>query len=226
MEYGELVERLIAEALRDERRSRPPRRALARKTQRPRPRSPCRRRSPNGCRSTRRAPTSSPAWCSPPSSWRSRSSSLIALDIPAKAERAAGVAIGQRRLHRQRLSDRRPQQHGTRADRRGGQRRTEPRRRRAGAVKAPQALVDVGAIRARLLHSAGSRMRACCAGCPIRWSSTSSNARPAALWQNKGGLALIDGEGVVLDRVPVDKMPDLPLLIGPGANRQSRDLRD
>ena len=41
---------------------------------------------------------------------------------------------------------------------------------------------------------------------------------PAALWQNQGQLALIDAEGVVLDRVPVDKMPDLPLLIGPGAN--------
>ena len=42
--------------------------------------------------------------------------------------------------------------------------------------------------------------------------------KPAALWQNQGQLALIDAEGVVLDRVPVDKMPDLPLLIGAGAN--------
>ena len=41
---------------------------------------------------------------------------------------------------------------------------------------------------------------------------------PAALWQDKQRLALIDAEGVVLDRVPVDQMPDLPLLIGPGAN--------
>ena len=28
----------------------------------------------------------------------------------------------------------------------------------------------------------------------------------------------------MLDRVPVDKMPDLPLLIGPGANAQAREL--
>ena len=28
----------------------------------------------------------------------------------------------------------------------------------------------------------------------------------------------------MLDRVPVDKMPDLPLLIGPGANGQARQL--
>ena len=38
------------------------------------------------------------------------------------------------------------------------------------------------------------------------------------------GLSLIDSEGVVLDRVPVDKMPDLPLLIGPGANAQASNL--
>ena len=48
---------------------------------------------------------------------------------------------------------------------------------------------------------------------------------PAALWQDEQRLALIDAEGVVLDRVPVDKMPDLPLLIGPGANAQARPAR-
>jgi cell division protein FtsQ len=48
---------------------------------------------------------------------------------------------------------------------------------------------------------------------------------PTALWQNQGQLALIDAEGVVLDRVPVDRMPDLPLLIGPGANQHSTELQ-
>jgi cell division protein FtsQ len=47
---------------------------------------------------------------------------------------------------------------------------------------------------------------------------------PAALWQDRGRLALVDADGVVLDRVPVDKMPDLPLLIGPGANGQAEEL--
>jgi cell division protein FtsQ len=47
---------------------------------------------------------------------------------------------------------------------------------------------------------------------------------PSALWQNQGQLALIDPEGVVLDRVPIDKMPDLPLVIGPGANTHAQDL--
>ena len=40
----------------------------------------------------------------------------------------------------------------------------------------------------------------------------------------QGRLALIDAEGVVLDRVPIDQMPDLPLVIGPGANGQAREL--
>ena len=47
---------------------------------------------------------------------------------------------------------------------------------------------------------------------------------PSALWQNQGQLALIDDEEVVLDRVPIDKMPDLPLVIGPGANAHARSL--
>ncbi len=41
---------------------------------------------------------------------------------------------------------------------------------------------------------------------------------PAAIWQNHGKLMLIDKEGVELAPVPLDKMPDLPLLIGPDAN--------
>ena len=47
---------------------------------------------------------------------------------------------------------------------------------------------------------------------------------PAALWQDRDRLALIDSDGVVIDRVPVTQMPDLPLLIGPGANLRNREL--
>jgi cell division protein FtsQ len=49
---------------------------------------------------------------------------------------------------------------------------------------------------------------------------------PAALWQGPDQLALIDSDGIVIDRVPVTQMPDLPLLIGPGANLHERDLND
>jgi cell division protein FtsQ len=44
---------------------------------------------------------------------------------------------------------------------------------------------------------------------------------PTALWQDDDRLTLIDSEGVVLDRVQVSQMPDLPLLIGKGANAQT-----
>lgn len=43
---------------------------------------------------------------------------------------------------------------------------------------------------------------------------------PAAIWQNHGRLMLVDPEGVPLEPVSADAMPDLPLLIGDGANVQ------
>ena len=47
---------------------------------------------------------------------------------------------------------------------------------------------------------------------------------PAAIWQNDGRLSLIDDSGVVLEPVTVATMPDLPLVIGPNANRRAQDL--
>ena len=43
---------------------------------------------------------------------------------------------------------------------------------------------------------------------------------PAAIWQNSGRLNLIDAEGVVLEPVRIEAMPDLPRVIGASANRQ------
>jgi cell division protein FtsQ len=48
--------------------------------------------------------------------------------------------------------------------------------------------------------------------------------RPAAIWQHNQRLALIDMDGVVLDAVRLDAMPDLPLLIGPAANVHAAEL--
>ncbi len=42
---------------------------------------------------------------------------------------------------------------------------------------------------------------------------------PAAIWQNGGRLSLIDTEGVVLEPVRIESMPDLPRVIGAAANR-------
>ena len=42
---------------------------------------------------------------------------------------------------------------------------------------------------------------------------------PAAIWQNNQQLSLIDAEGVVLEPVRIEAMPDLPRVIGAAANR-------
>ena len=149
---------------------------------------------------------------------------LVALDVPAKAERAAGAVIGDAGFkvsgyqivglnHMNRaLVD------GVVAD--------ELRRAAgdAGSDKAPQVLVDVAEIRRRLLGYGWVRDARVSRRLPDSLVIDIVERKPAALWQNQGQLALIDAEGVVLDRVPVDKMPDLPLLIGPGANSEERQL--
>ena len=149
---------------------------------------------------------------------------VVALDIPAKAERAEGAAVGEAGFkvsgyqivglnHMKRaLVD------AVVAD--------ELRRAAADASsdKAPQALVDVGEIRRRLLAYGWVQDARVSRRLPDTLVIDIVERRPAALWQNQGQLALIDREGVVLDRVPVDKMPDLPLLIGPGANAQTEQL--
>lgn len=48
--------------------------------------------------------------------------------------------------------------------------------------------------------------------------------QPTAVWQHEGRLRLIDSEGVVLEQVRVDAMPDLPLVIGPAANNHAAEL--
>lgn len=48
---------------------------------------------------------------------------------------------------------------------------------------------------------------------------------PVAVWQNGGKLSLIDVDGVVLERVDGRSMPDLPLVVGPQANKETRALQ-
>ncbi len=150
---------------------------------------------------------------------------LLALDIPAKAERSAGAAIGRagftvsgyqivglKHMDRGRIDEVVTEELHRAAD-------------EAGSVKAPQPLVDVARIRDRLLQFGWVKDARVSRRLPDTLVVDIVERTPAALWQDsEGGLALIDADGVVLDRVPVDKMPDLPLLIGPGANRQAREL--
>ena len=87
-------------------------------------------------------------------------------------------------------------------------------------------MVDVAAIRRRLLGFGWVKDARVSRRLPDTLVIDIVERRPSALWQSQGQLALIDDDGVVLDRVPVDKMPDLPLLIGPGANAQARRLSE
>jgi cell division protein FtsQ len=87
-------------------------------------------------------------------------------------------------------------------------------------------LVDVSDIRQRLLQYGWVKDARVSRRLPDTLVVDIVERKPAALWQDKQQLALIDSEGVVIDRVRVTRMPDLPLLIGPGANLHERDLND
>jgi cell division protein FtsQ len=148
----------------------------------------------------------------------------LALDIPAKAQRAVGTAIGQAgftvsgyQIVGINHMDRSVVDEAV----------TDELRRasdEAGTAKAPEALVDVAAIRRRLLQYGWVKDARVSRRLPDELVIDIVERTPAALWQSEGQLALIDREGVVLDRVPIDKMPDLPLLIGPGANAETEEL--
>ncbi len=90
--------------------------------------------------------------------------------------------------------------------------------------KPAEALVDVGAIRERLLRYGWIKDARVSRRLPDGLVIDIVERKPAALWQDHEQLSLIDENGVVLDRVPVSQMPDLPLLIGPGANAQATAL--
>lgn len=85
-------------------------------------------------------------------------------------------------------------------------------------------LVDVSDIRSKLLHYGWVKDARVSRRFPDTLVIDILERKPAALWQDNGVVMLIDSDGTVIDHVPVDKMPDLPLLIGPGANLREADL--
>ena len=85
-------------------------------------------------------------------------------------------------------------------------------------------LVDVDAIRAKLLRYGWVKDARVSRRLPDTLVIDIVEREPAALWQSDHKLSLIDSDGVVLDKVKVTEMPDLPLLVGAGANAQSRAL--
>ena len=148
----------------------------------------------------------------------------IALDLPAKAMLGAGQAVGSagftvngyqiaglRNMDRK-LVDAVVVDELRRAD--------APSR----AARPAQPLVNVARIRERLLGFGWVKDARVSRRLPDTLVIDIVERTPAAMWQDRQRLALIDAEGVVLENVRIDNMPDLPLLIGPGANVRAREL--
>jgi cell division protein FtsQ len=85
-------------------------------------------------------------------------------------------------------------------------------------------LVDLEATRQRLLRFGWVRDARVSRRLPDTLVVDIVERRPAAIWQHNQRLALIDMDGVVLEAVKLDSMPDLPLLIGPAANLHAAEL--
>lgn len=139
---------------------------------------------------------------------------VIALDIPAKAMTQAGEAVGRAGFTVDRV------------DVKGLERMDSAPVYAIAASQRSMAmpLVDVGAIRERLLKYGWVKDARVSRRLPDTLVIDIVEREPAALWQDQQRLALVDMEGVVLDRVPVDQMPDLPLLIGRGANSRAQEV--
>ncbi|MEA3009326.1 MAG: cell division protein FtsQ [Sphingomonadales bacterium] len=85
-------------------------------------------------------------------------------------------------------------------------------------------LVDLEGTRQRLLRFGWVRDARVSRRLPDTLVVDIVERRPAAIWQYNQKLALIDMDGVVLEAVRLDAMPDLPLLIGPAANLHAAEL--
>jgi cell division protein FtsQ len=85
-------------------------------------------------------------------------------------------------------------------------------------------LIDLGEIRRRLLQFGWVADARVSRRLPDTLLVDIVERQPAAIWQNGGRLALVDPAGVVLAPVEPQAMPDLPVIVGPGANLQTADL--
>jgi cell division protein FtsQ len=150
---------------------------------------------------------------------------VIALELPAKAGRAIGTATGEvgfavdgyqivglKRMDR-RIVDEVVTEELHRAEQLS-----------SVSGRPAQALVSAAAIRDRLMQFGWVEDARVSRRLPDQLVIDIVERRPAAVWQNKGQLSLVNAEGVVLAPVPLDRMPDLPLLIGPGANARATEL--
>jgi len=140
--------------------------------------------------------------------------SLIALEVPSKLALAAGEAVGDAGFRVRSVAVR-------------GTQRMDPKpiyRIALDQRTTALPLVDVAAIRERLLDYGWVKDARVSRRYPDTLVVDIIERTPAALWQDGNRLSLIDAEGHVLDKVAVTRMPDLPLLVGAGANNHARAL--
>lgn len=139
---------------------------------------------------------------------------MIALDLPGKVGTAAGEALGNAGFRVRNVDVE-------------GLHHMDPRpvyRIALSEKAASLPLVDVGSIRQQLLRFGWIKDARVSRRYPDTLVIDVVERTPAALWQDAQKLSLVDADGVVLGRVQVSQMPDLPLLIGPGANGQATQL--
>ena len=82
-------------------------------------------------------------------------------------------------------------------------------------------LVDLAAVREKLLRYGWIADAHVSRRLPDTLLVNIVERTPAAVWQDQGRLTLIDKDGVLLDPVDTAAIPDLPLVIGPGADKQA-----
>ena len=85
-------------------------------------------------------------------------------------------------------------------------------------------LVDLEAVRAKLLRYGWVADARVSRRFPDTLAIEIVERQPAAVWQHARQLHLVDANGIVLEAVKLDAMPDLPLVIGPDANVQATAL--
>jgi cell division protein FtsQ len=91
-------------------------------------------------------------------------------------------------------------------------------------LERPMPLVDLDGTRLRLLHYGWVEDARVSRRLPDTLVVDIVERRPAAIWQYNQQLSLIDRDGVVLEPVKLEAMPDLPLVIGPAANHHAGEL--
>jgi cell division protein FtsQ len=93
-----------------------------------------------------------------------------------------------------------------------------------GEKQTAMPLLDIDGIREKLLRYGWVKDARVSRRLPDTLVIDIVEREPTAIWQDREKLSLIDGEGVVLGKVKLSELPDLPLLVGAGANAHSRQL--